>query len=97
MCYTCEQRPLLKQATRKVQIMREVRVEEASTHLVELIADAANGETVYIADNGYKVLLVPVPISVPRPTSVFDIGKNPIEDDLTDAARNHDRYIYGRD
>lgn len=75
--------------------MREVSIEEASKHLIELMADAANGETVYIANNGYKVLLVAVPM--PKAASILDIGKNPIEDDLTDAARNHDRYIYGRD
>jgi len=26
--------------------------------------------------------------------SVFNIGKDPIEEDITDASVNHDRYIY---
>jgi hypothetical protein len=27
--------------------------------------------------------------------SIFELGKNPIELDITDGAENHDKYIYG--
>lgn len=73
--------------------MKELTVDDARKQLSDLIADAAKGETIFITENGYKVLLV----AVPDHGSIFDIGKNPIEDDLTDAARNHDYYIYGRE
>ena len=73
--------------------MKELTVDDAQKQLSSLIAEAAGGETVYIIENGHRVLLMPVP----KQGSILDIGKNPIEDDLTDAARNHDRYIYGRD
>jgi hypothetical protein len=33
-------------------------------------------------------------MSVTPNRSIFNIGKDPIEEDITDAARNHDRYIY---
>lgn len=73
--------------------MKELTVDDAQKQLSSLIAEAAEGETVYITENGYRILLMPVP----KQGSILDIGKNPIEDDLTDAARNHDRYLYGRD
>lgn len=72
--------------------MKELTVDDASKQLSHLIAEAADGEIVYIVENGHRVLLMPVP----KRGSFLDLGKNPIEDDLTDAARNHDLYIYGR-
>lgn len=40
-------------------------------------------------ENGF-ILVMPVPEHDP----VFNIGKHPIEDEITDASVNHDRYIY---
>ena len=40
-------------------------------------------------ENGF-ILVTPVPAHDP----VFNIGKHPIEDEITDASVNHDRYIY---
>jgi hypothetical protein len=48
-------------------------------------------EEVEIRKENGLILVVPVSIHDP----VFDIGKNPLDDDITDAARNHDRYLYG--
>jgi hypothetical protein len=43
-------------------------------------------------ENGF-ILVMPVPIHDP----VFNMGKHPIEDEITDASVNHDRYIYNTD
>jgi virulence-associated protein VagC len=39
------------------------------------------------------ILVVPVNGSDP----IFELGKHPISDDLTDASEKHDRYLYGRE
>lgn len=40
-------------------------------------------------ENGF-ILVMPVTVNDP----VFNIGKHPIEDEITDASVNHDHYIY---
>jgi virulence-associated protein VagC len=47
-------------------------------------------EEVEIREQDGLVIIVPVA----RQDPVFNIGKNPIDDDITDASVNHDRYIY---
>jgi antitoxin (DNA-binding transcriptional repressor) of toxin-antitoxin stability system len=63
--------------------MKEVNVNDAQKQLSSLVAEAAAGEMVYITENGYRVLLMPVP----KQGSILDIGKNPIDDELTDPPR----------
>jgi len=29
-----------------------------------------------------------------KPTSIWDLGANPVESDITDGAINHDKYLY---
>jgi hypothetical protein len=48
-------------------------------------------EEVEIRKEDGLILILPVTEHDP----VFNIGKHPIEDDITDASVNHDRYIYG--
>jgi hypothetical protein len=38
------------------------------------------------------ILIIPVPSEDP----IFQLGQNPIPDDVTDASVNHDSYIYKR-
>lgn len=70
--------------------MREIQLDEAKSILSSLITAAEKGETVFISDNGHKVMLVPVTAHDP----VFDRGEDPLDDDITDASVNHDYYIY---
>ena len=36
------------------------------------------------------ILIIPVPFEDP----IYQLGQNPITDDITDASVNHDKYIY---
>jgi hypothetical protein len=47
-------------------------------------------EEVEIRKENGLILIVPVVSRDP----VFNIGKHPVEDGITDASVNHDRYIY---
>ena len=47
-------------------------------------------EEVEIRKEDGLILIVPLT----RIDPVFNIGKNPIDDEITDASVNHDRYIY---
>jgi len=38
--------------------------------------------------------IVVVPVNGSDP--IFNLGKHPISDELTDASEKHDRYLYGR-
>lgn len=42
-------------------------------------------------ENGL-ILIVPLPANDP----IFQLGQDPIDDDVTDASVEHDRYIYQR-
>ncbi len=47
-------------------------------------------KTVEIRQAKNGILVVPLPTEDP----ILQLGKNPVEDVITDAAANHDRYLY---
>lgn len=47
-------------------------------------------DEVEIRESDGMLLVIPVRDEDP----IFQLGMNPIEDDITDASVNHDRYIY---
>lgn len=38
-----------------------------------------------------KVMVVPIPPG----DALFELGTDPVEDEITDASTDHDRYLYG--
>ncbi len=46
---------------------------------------------VEILQEDQTIIIVPILSSDP----IFQLGTEPVEDDITDASSNHDRYIYG--
>ncbi|MGF1937535.1 MAG: hypothetical protein RM347_024630 [Nostoc sp. ChiQUE02] len=48
-----------------------------------------NQEFEIIQENG-KIIIT----SIKQTSSIWDLGSNPVECDVTDSAINHDRYLY---
>lgn len=48
-------------------------------------------EEVELTIKGSQIIITPTSVS----PSIWDLGKNPVECDVYDAAIHHDRYLYG--
>lgn len=76
------------------RIMVQVSAEEAKTRLTELIAEAINGETVFITQNGQQVVqLVPVTQPERRPRFGSAKGLITMADDFDEPLEDFDEYM----
>jgi len=74
--------------------MQQVNIEEAKTHLPDLIDAAINGEEVVIAkDKQHAVKLVPVPQSRPRPQFGSAKGLITMSDDFDEPLKDFEEYM----
>ena len=74
--------------------MHQVNIEEAKTHLTDLIDAAVNGEEILITkDDQHVVKLVPVTKAKPRPQ--FDSAKGLItmSDDFDEPLKDFEEYL----
>lgn len=55
----------------------------------ELLGESQEVELIRQED---QIIIIPVS----KQTSIWDLGKNPVECDVKDGAINHDRYLYGQ-
>lgn len=68
----------------------KAKVTEQGVLVPKALLGAADEVEIY-EDNGH-IVVAPLPHY-----SIWDLGKNPIDLDLTDASVNHDRYLYDPD
>lgn len=74
--------------------MHQVNVEEAKTHLTDLIDAAVNGEEILITkDEQHVVRLVPVSKAKPRPQFGSAKGLITISDDFDEPLADFDEYM----
>jgi virulence-associated protein VagC len=55
----------------------------------ELLGDSQEVEVIQEAE---KIIIT----TQKKTLSIWDLGQNPVECDVTDAAKNHDKYLYHR-
>ena len=75
-----------------MQTMR-AKVTDAGVVVPKEMLGAAE-EVEITRENGHVVL---VPVEAEKPLSIWDLGKDPIDLDVSDASENLDRYLYGPD